>query len=118
MQRRRVSRLLGQALLVPVAALAVLGACSARPSSSAPPQQGGVATQMTGSDQYLVSCARCHGDDRLGKTDAPKLDAVRMGSLGDGPLRMVISYGKGRMPAFGGLTNEQVDRLVEYLRTA
>ncbi len=116
MKRRRASLLLGHALLAPMAALAVLGACSTQPGSAAPVQQGGVATQMTGADQYLVSCARCHGEDRLGKTDAPKLDAVRMGSLGDGPLRMVIQYGKGRMPAFGGLTPAQVDRLVEFLR--
>ncbi len=115
--RRRAHLLLGHALLAPLAALAVLGACSAQssPAAGGAPQPG-VATKMTGSDVYLVSCARCHGEDRLGKTDAPKLDTVRMSTLGDGPLKMTISYGKGRMPAFGGLSQDQVDALVAYLR--
>jgi quinoprotein glucose dehydrogenase len=114
--KRRASLLLGHALLAPLTVLTVLGACSAQPSSTTPAPQGGVATKMTGSDVYLVSCARCHGDDRMGKTDAPKLDVVRMSTLGDAPLKMTISYGKGRMPAFGGLSQDQVDALVTYLR--
>ncbi|MFM2077085.1 MAG: hypothetical protein RJA49_975 [Actinomycetota bacterium] len=39
-----------------------------------------------------------------------------MSTLGDSPLKMTISYGKGRMPAFGGLSQDQVDALVAYLR--
>jgi mono/diheme cytochrome c family protein len=97
-------------------ALMVGVACSNQPDSTVPVQQGGVATPLSGNDVYLISCARCHGADRLGATDAPKLDAVRMSSLGDQPLRMLIQYGKGRMPAFGGLTQEKVDALVEFLR--
>jgi mono/diheme cytochrome c family protein len=98
------------------AALTVGVACSSRPDSSAPLQQGGVTKPLSGGDVYVMSCARCHGDDRLGKTDAPKLDTVRMSSLGEQPLRMLIQYGKGRMPAFGGLTQEKVDALVQFLR--
>ena len=29
---------------------------------------------------------------------------------------MTISYGKGRMPAFGGLSTTQVDELITYLK--
>jgi mono/diheme cytochrome c family protein len=65
---------------------------------------------------YVQSCSRCHGVDGEGKTDAPALSTVRMASLGDQPLRMTISYGKGRMPAFGGLSTAQVDELITYLK--
>lgn len=100
------------------AALTVGVACSNQPSDAAPVQQGGVTKPLSGSDVYIMSCARCHGADRMGKTDAPKLDSVRMSSLGEQPLRMLIQYGKGRMPAFGGLTPEKVDALVQYLRNS
>jgi mono/diheme cytochrome c family protein len=100
------------------AALTVGVACSAQSDASTPVQQGGVTKPLSGSDVYLMSCARCHGSDRMGKTDAPKLDTVRMSSLGEQPLKLLIQYGKGRMPAFGGLTQEKVDALVEFLRTS
>jgi mono/diheme cytochrome c family protein len=98
------------------AAVAVMAACGAQSSDSAPVAQNGVATPLTGSDVYQMSCARCHGASREGKTDAPKLDVVRMASLGDQPLRFTIQYGKGRMRGFGGLSQTQVDVLVAYLR--
>ncbi len=98
-------------------ALTVGAACSAQPSTAGSIQsQGGSAQALTGSDVYIMSCARCHGADLMGKKDAPKLDSVRMNSLGEQPLRMLIQYGKGRMPAFGNLSPERVDALVEYLR--
>lgn len=107
--------LLGASALV---SLGVVGAaCSAGGgATTAPVAQGGVARSLTGSDVYLMSCARCHGADRMGKTDAPKLDTVRMASIGDQPMRALIQYGKGRMPGFGGLSQERVDALIDYLR--
>ncbi len=116
MSRTRASLLLGRASLALVAAITVMGACSAQPSSSAPVAQNGVATEMSGADVYTMSCARCHGANREGKTDAPALNPVKMASLGDQPLRFTIQYGKGRMRGFGGLTESQVDKLVAYLR--
>jgi mono/diheme cytochrome c family protein len=98
-------------------ALTVGAACSAQPSTAGGIQpQGGQAQALTGDDVYIMSCARCHGADLLGKKDAPKLDSVRMNSLGEQPLRMLIQYGKGRMPAYGNLSPERVDALVEYVR--
>lgn len=97
--------------------LVVTAACSTSSSAgSAAVQQNGVVKPLSGSDVYIMSCARCHGADRLGKRDAPKLDTVRMASIGDGPMRALIQYGKGRMPGFGGLTEERVDALIDYLR--
>ena len=116
MSRTRASLLLGRVSLALVAAITVMGACSAQPSSSAPAAQQGVATEMTGADVYAMSCARCHGANREGKTDAPALNPAKMASLGDQPLRFTIQYGKGRMRGFGGLTQSQVDKLVAFLR--
>ena len=94
-----------------------MAACGAQSSeSSAPVAQNGVTQTLTGSDVYQMSCARCHGANREGKTDSPKLDTVRMNSLGDQPLRFTIQYGKGRMRGFGGLSEAQVNVLVAYLR--
>ena len=98
-------------------ALTVGAACSAQPSTADGIQsQGGQSQALTGEDVYYMSCARCHGADLMGKKDAPKLDSVRMNSLGEQPLRMLIQYGKGRMPAFGNLSPERVDALVQFLR--
>jgi quinoprotein glucose dehydrogenase len=95
-----------------------MAACGAQASDAVAVPQPGVAKPLTGADVYQMSCARCHGANREGKDDAPKLDAVRMASLGDSPLRMTIQYGKGRMRGFGGLSQAQVDELVAYLRGA
>lgn len=111
----------GRALLLApaiAAAAAVIVACGSQDggSAAAPVEQAGEAKPLTGQDVYFMSCARCHGQNREGKTDAPKLDAVRMNSLGEQPLRMTIQYGKGRMRGFGGLSQQQVDALIAYLR--
>ncbi|MEI8240054.1 MAG: cytochrome c, partial [Actinomycetota bacterium] len=71
---------------------------------------------LTGADVYAMSCARCHGMDRQGIDAAPRLDPVRLASTGDTSIRMLIGYGKGRMPAFGRLTPLQIDLLVAYLK--
>jgi len=75
-----------------------------------------VAHALTGSDVFKMSCARCHGTDRMGVDGTPRLDPVRLASTGDTSIRMIIQFGKGRMPAFGGLTPTQVDLLVGYLK--
>lgn len=113
--RRRRAVLPALAALTVVVVLAACGSQSG--GSSAAPPATGVMKPLTGSDVYQMSCARCHGANREGKTDAPKLDAVRMSSLGEQPLRMTIQYGKGRMRGFGGLTELQVDLLIDYLRS-
>lgn len=105
--------LMSHVVAAPLLALATLGACSESGQAQA---QSGVVHELTGADVYAMSCARCHGANREGKTDAPKLDTTRMASLGDQPLRMTIVYGKGRMRGFGGLSQQQVDKLVAFLR--
>ena len=69
-----------------------------------------------GADVYNRSCARCHGANLQGKSGTPPIDQARLSSLGDQRLRLTISSGKGKMPAFGGLSTAQVDALVSYLK--
>ena len=98
-----------------VVAVLVLAACkthgveSTAQAQQTPIQSGGAAT-------YARSCARCHGVNREGDSTSPALDATRMASIGDQPLRFVIAYGKGQMPAFGGLSEAQVVELINFLR--
>jgi len=104
------------AMSVMLACGAVFAACSSHGATTAPVQQQGATNGLSGGDVYLISCARCHGDVREGKTDAPALGQVRISSLGEQPLRFTIQYGKGRMPAFAALSPEKVDALIAFLR--
>jgi mono/diheme cytochrome c family protein len=65
---------------------------------------------------YERSCARCHGLSLQGKGNTPPIDQPKLASLGDQRLRLTIASGKGKMPAFGGLSTAQVDSLIDYLR--
>lgn len=118
--RRSVAAVARHALFVTTTLAASVGlfsACSQDSSSSA--GNGGgvfVPSGPPGEAIYLRSCARCHGNDRIGDGTAPALDATRVASLGDEPMRFTIAYGKGQMPGFGGLTPTEVDDLINYLR--
>jgi mono/diheme cytochrome c family protein len=118
-----LSRVLSHAwigLVAVLVAVSVLAACKSDGNGGANTANNGggqvIMNSNDGVDVYLRSCARCHGTNREGAVDAPALDSVRMASLGDDALRNTISYGKGRMPAFGGLSPIQVDALINYLR--
>jgi mono/diheme cytochrome c family protein len=115
----RASSRVARQLLIAVPALIALGgvlvACKEQPTSSG--AAAPVAYQDPGAVVYSDACARCHGDYRQGDGTAPALDGVRMASLGDSPLRFTIAYGKGQMPGFGGLSPDQVEALITYLRS-
>lgn len=119
--RSSATRLSLFAFPVAVSLAATLAACGgsgggdavaqpAAPAVTAPPMS-------PGQQVYDKSCARCHGANLQGKDDAPALDAARLGTLGDQTLRLAITFGKGRMKGFSGLSTTQVDDLVAYLRS-
>lgn len=89
------------------------GAGDAAPAAPAPAP---VVAGPPGAQVYQRSCARCHGVDRLGKNGDPAVTPDRLRSIGDQQLELNIRNGKGEMPAFGGLTQTQVDDLIAYLR--
>jgi mono/diheme cytochrome c family protein len=72
---------------------------------------------LIGRELYEQSCASCHGG--LGEGGVgPALDAGSgAASLSDEQIAGVIRVGPGSMPGFDHLSDEQVDSLVEYVRT-
>jgi mono/diheme cytochrome c family protein len=70
---------------------------------------------------YQEQCAACHASDGAGNPDMkaamPRLD-IRAAVAGnpDG-LRQVIRSGKGAMPAFTTLTEDELRQVLRFLRT-
>ncbi len=67
---------------------------------------------------YQNQCSMCHGINRAGSP--PSIPALRgiEGILTDQEIADTIRQGKGRMPPFNGLNDEQVASLVHYLTRA
>jgi len=80
---------------------------------------GRPAEDATGEEIYSLLCSQCHGDDLeggVGQALGPGSDAA---DEGDGYFRFTIVNGRGRMPSFSStLTDDQVDRLIGFLREA
>lgn len=66
---------------------------------------------------YQAQCAACHGVERKGSPPAfPSLEDLGK-RLGATEAATVIREGRGRMPPFGSLGADSIDRLQAYLRT-
>jgi len=64
---------------------------------------------------YLSQCAVCHGDKRAGSPPAiPSLVGIA-DRLSPKQIALLIKTGKGRMPGFPNLDDDQVFALVDYL---
>jgi len=71
----------------------------------------------TSRDLYLQYCASCHREDRRG-TPAAFPSLLGLGEKKEpADIAEVISHGRGRMPAFGGLGQIFVEALTRYLIT-
>jgi quinoprotein glucose dehydrogenase len=78
-----------------------------------PPPPGSMGEQV-----YQNQCSGCHGINRAGSPPAiPSLQGIE-GILTDEEIVTTIRGGKGRMPPFSSLSNEQVGALVRYLTKA
>jgi len=114
-------RIVARIAPIVAAAALVLGAASCGGTKQATTAPAPVrTTAATGGESiYRNSCARCHGLNLEGNAGkgAAKIDAVKMASLSDQMMTLLIRNGKGTMPAFGGLTQFQVDELIAYLRS-
>lgn len=77
---------------------------------------GAPSEDATGEEIYVELCARCHGVDLEGGV----FPALGPGSSAAGEtdeyLEFTIVNGRGRMPSFPSLSDQQVDRLVAYVR--
>jgi quinoprotein glucose dehydrogenase len=67
---------------------------------------------------YQNQCSMCHGINRAGTP--PSIPALRgiEGILTDQEIAATIRQGKGRMPSFNGLSDQEVESLVHYLTRA
>jgi glucose dehydrogenase len=72
-------------------------------------------TQTRGANLYQDKCATCHGDHREGKPPLfPALTGVGQ-RLSTEQVQARIRQGKGAMPAFTSLSDQDVNGLVAYL---
>jgi mono/diheme cytochrome c family protein len=77
---------------------------------------GGPAEDATGEEIYTQLCARCHGADQGGGVGPALGPGSNAAAETDEYLEFTVSNGRGRMPSFPSLTDDQLDRLVEYIR--
>ena len=125
MQRERlVDRvtLLGVGLAALVAGSVLIAACGgggeARPAST--PFSG-----LDGRVLYAEACSSCHGADLQGSDQGPPfIDSIyRSGHHADAAFLLAVRrgvrshhWGFGNMPPIDGLTDEQVEAIVEFVR--
>jgi mono/diheme cytochrome c family protein len=85
----------------------VLSACSV----------GRPADDASGEEIYQQLCANCHGDNLNGGIGPPLGPGSNTANQADAFLEFTIMNGRGRMVSFSSsLNDEQLDRLVVYLR--
>jgi quinoprotein glucose dehydrogenase len=71
--------------------------------------------EISGSSIYANNCANCHGADRKGNTSAfPALLGLKEKYKPE-EIQKILKGGKGGMPAFGHLPQEERNALVDFL---
>jgi cytochrome c len=90
-------------------------------SATAQDKPGGRASKVEyeGWRQYMVNCARCHGDDAVGGVVAPDLRAsLAKGAVDSASFHAVVSTGRREkgMPGFKGvLSDKQIAATYAYV---
>ncbi len=100
-----------------IAALA-LGAAAALALSPRPVLAQEKSAAHEGWRQYMVHCARCHGDDAMGGTMSPDLRTSVSRGMNQRSFHAVVMQGRREkgMPGFKGvLTDEQVAAIYSYV---
>lgn len=95
----------------------VFGAASGRIDSSAQaaPTAASAAPADVGSESYAKHCAICHGEQREGILPGfPPLASIKR-QMTDQQITALIRDGKGRMPGFQKMPNEELAELLQYL---
>ena len=70
-----------------------------------------------GQQLYLQKgCVACHGADRKGNDTQPSLDQLDV-KYPDGrsTIAQIIKQGRGAMPAFGSLSDSELDAILDFL---
>ena len=80
--------------------------------------QGNSISDTPGAKAYAEHCAICHGDNREGDLPAfPPLLGINR-QLSDQQITGIVRSGKGRMPAFPKLGQDELSALLQYLSTS
>jgi len=68
---------------------------------------------------FKAKCAGCHGADAKGKEAMKTRDlaSADVQKMSDADLSGIITKGKGKMPAYGSMTPEQVKDMVAFIRS-
>ncbi|MCY3577076.1 MAG: cytochrome c [bacterium] len=101
-------------------ALAVAAGCGS--DSSPEVEEGPEGTPdpvlVTGRSVFVDRCSSCHDADGSGTGDGPRLNRGRLVQVYANPddAVAVVSEGRNRMPAFGGLlTRDEIDAVLRYI---
>ncbi|MGH8926847.1 MAG: c-type cytochrome [Acidimicrobiia bacterium] len=87
--------------------LILVGACTRQPPPDA-----------TGAEIYTAVCAGCHTEDLSGGIGPALGPGSNAAAQDDEFLLLTVTRGRGRMPSFETtLSPEQIERVVEYLRS-
>jgi cbb3-type cytochrome c oxidase subunit III len=83
-----------------------------------PAQTSSLPAKDAGAESYDTHCAICHGDLREGILPAfPPLTGIHH-QMKDEQIAELIHAGKGRMPGFPSLQNEELSALMHFLTSA
>lgn len=69
--------------------------------------------QTKGKDIYTIACLRCHGED--GKAGFRKAKNLAISELNDDAIAGYIKMGRGIMPSYHYMKEEEVQVLVKYI---
>ncbi|MFO7548705.1 MAG: cytochrome c [Acidimicrobiia bacterium] len=112
-------------LVLVLAGVTILAGCSAGTETTIPSQDPGLVE--AGSEPYAAHCAQCHGGDLRGTGQGPSLlsQVYEPGHHGDGAFLIAVIGGVrphhwdfGPMPPIEGLTPEDVEAIVAFVREA
>ena len=80
--------------------------------------QGNSTAPISGAETYADHCAICHGDNREGILPAfPPLLGINR-QMNDQQIANIVRSGKGRMPGFPKLAQDELSALLQYLSTS
>ena len=82
-----------------------------RPAANITPSTG---PARIGQVVYAATCAGCHGTDRRGNDRSPSLIGIGA-RLSAERIRQVIDRGRGFMPSFAGLREDEKQAVIAYL---
>jgi mono/diheme cytochrome c family protein len=101
-------------LPIALAASAILAACSGQ-SARVSPIQALTPDLNNGKTVYTANCASCHGSDGKGTGGSEKKNVASVAASNKASaIDQVVSGGDG-MPAYDGLTNQQIADVIGYL---